>query len=34
VRALRASSPSLKAFISVIAWMYSFEDLQQVVGVD
>lgn len=34
VRALRASSPTLKTFINVIAWMYSFEQLQQVVGED
>lgn len=32
VRKLRASSSSLKAFITVIAWMHSYEQLQQVVG--
>lgn len=31
VRALRASSPNLKAFINVIAWMSSFQELEQVV---
>ncbi len=32
VRKLRAQSPSLKAFLEKIAWMYSFETLQQAVA--
>jgi hypothetical protein len=32
VRTLRASSPSLKAFINVMAWMTSYQALQQAVG--
>ncbi len=32
VRELRASSPTLKAFINVMAWMSSYEQLQQRVG--
>ncbi len=31
VRALRASSPTLKAFINKISWMSSFQELQQTV---
>jgi hypothetical protein len=32
VRALRASSPSLAAFLNRIGWMTSFEQLQKAVG--
>jgi len=31
VRELRAASPSLKAFVNEMAWMSSYEDLEQVV---
>jgi hypothetical protein len=32
VRALRANSPSLSAFLNRISWMYKFDQLQQVVA--
>jgi hypothetical protein len=32
VRALRAQSPSLAAFLNQISWMFSFQQLQQAVG--